>query len=323
MAHKQLTPNDRYTINKLIDAGLAKAEIARILKRPTCTISREIARNTAPTFKGVYNHLVANNMLAERRINPKSRESFKNITEDIATKITDEIIKGTPPDVISERLKMKEGIQVSKNTIYRWINVDRAGGGKLYKHLPHAGKPYKPKSDASASKIPGRVGIEHRPAIADAKTEPGHGELDTIFGKDQESFLLTLVDKAQKWVIIRKLPNKKADTVVEAFRNIVATTLYEFKTLTSDNGTEFTNHAKISEITGADFYFANPYSSWERGLNEHTNGLIRRFFPKGTDFNTVSDEDIAKVEHILNTRGRASLGYKTPNEVYLEYLQAA
>ena len=108
-----------------------------------------------------------------------------------------------------------------------------------------------------------------------------------------------------------------------AFENVVATTLYEFKTLTSDNGTEFTNHTKISEITGADFYFANPYSSWERGLNEHTNGLIRRFFPKGTDFNNVSDEDIAKVEHILNTRGRASLGYKTPNEVFLEYLQAA
>lgn len=323
MAHKQLTPNDRYTINKLIDAGLAKAEIARILNRPTSTISREISRNTDPTFKGIYNHLVANNMLSERRINSKSRASFKNITEDVEAKITDEIIKGTPPDVISKRLNMKDKIQISKNTIYRWVTADRANGGIIYKYLPHAGKPYKPKSDASASKIPGRVGIEHRPAIADAKTEPGHIELDTIFGKDQESFLLTAVDKALKRVIIRKLPNKKADTVVEAFRGIVSTTLYEFKTLTSDNGTEFTNHAKISEITGADFYFANPYSSWERGLNEHTNGLIRRFFPKGTDFNTVSDEDIAKVEHILNTRGRASLGYKTPNEVYLEYLQAA
>lgn len=262
-------------------------------------------------------------MLAERRINSKSRESFKNITKDVESKIIDELIKGTSPDVISKRLKMKDGIQVSKNTIYRWINADRINGGKLYTYLPHAGKPYRAKSDGSASKIPGRIGIEHRPAIADDKTDPGHFELDTIFGKDQESFLLTGVDKAHKSVFIRKLPNKKAETVVKAFENVVATTLYLFKTLTSDNGTEFTNHAKISEITGADFYFANPYSSWERGLNEHTNGLIRRFFPKGTDFNNVSDEDIAKVEHILNTRGRASLGYKTPNEVFLEHLIAA
>ena len=226
MAHKQLTPNDRYTINKLIDAGLAKAEIARILNRPTSTISREILRNTDPTFKGLYNHLVANNMLSERRINAKSKELFRKITEEVATKITDEIIKGTPPGVISKRLSMKDKIQISKNTIYRWVNADRANGGKIYKYLPHTGKPYKPKSDASASKIPSRVGIEHRPAIADAKTEPGHIELDTIFGKDQESFLLTAVDKALKRVIIRKLPNKKADTVVEAFRSIVSTTLY-------------------------------------------------------------------------------------------------
>ena len=323
MSHKQLTPNDRYTINKLKDSGAVKAEIAKILGFHPSSVGREITRNTDPTFKGIYNHLVANNMLAERRIKSKSRKLFKGITEDVEIKIIELLKLGSSPDVISKRLKMLDGTLVSKNTIYRFIQADKKRGGSLYKYLPHAGKPYKIKSDASASKIPGRVGIEHRPAIADAKTEPGHFELDTIFGKDQASFLLTGVDKAHKTVFIRKLANKKADTVVDAFRNVVATTFYEFKTLTSDNGTEFTNHAKISEITGADFYFANPYSSWERGLNEHTNGLIRRFFPKGTDFNNVSDEDIAKVEYILNSRGRASLGYKTPNEVFLEYLQAA
>jgi IS30 family transposase len=323
VSHKQLTPNDRYTINKLRDSGIAKVEIAKILDFHATSIGREIARNTDPMFKGVYNHLVANNLLAERRINSKSKEQFKNITEEVEVKIIELLKLGSSPDVISKRLKMLDGTEVSKNTIYRWINADRANGGKLYAYLPHAGKPYRAKSDASVSKIPGRIGIEHRPAIADAKTEPGHFELDTIFGKDQESFLLTGVDKAHKSVFIRKLPNKKAETVVNAFENVAATTLYVLKTLISDNGSEFTSHAKISEITGADFYFANPYSSWERGLNEHTNGLIRRFFPKGTDFNNVSDEDIAKVEHILNTRGRASLGYKTPNEVFLEYLQAA
>ena len=109
----------------------------------------------------------------------------------------------------------------------------------------------------------------------------------------------------------------------QAFRDVISTTFYKYLTLTSDNGPEFSNYVTISEITGAKFYFANPYCSWERGLNEHTNGLIRRFFPKGTDFNNVSEEDIAKVEFILNTRGRASLKYKTPNEIFLEHLLVA
>jgi IS30 family transposase len=161
---------------------MVKVEIANILDFHPGSIGREIKRNTYPTFKDIYNHLVANNMLAERRINSKSRESFKNITKDVESKIIDELLKGTSPDVISKRLKIKDGIQVSKNTIYRWINADRINGGKLYAYLPHAGKPYRAKSDVSASKIPGRIGIEHRPAIADAKTDPGHFELDTIFG---------------------------------------------------------------------------------------------------------------------------------------------
>ncbi len=107
-------------------------------------------------------------MLAECCINSKSRESFKNITPDVESKIIDELIKGASPDVISNHLKMKDGTQVSKNTIYRQINADRANDAKLYAYLPHAGKPYRAKSDASDSKIPGRIGIEHRPAIADA-----------------------------------------------------------------------------------------------------------------------------------------------------------
>ena len=110
---------------------------------------------------------------------------------------------------------------------------------------------------------------------------------------------------------------------MEAFRDIEANTFCEFKTLTADNGPEFAQHMAITQVTGAKVYFARPYHSWERGLNEHTNGLIRRFYPKGTDFNEVSDEDIARLEHILNVRGRKSLGYLSPNEVFLEYLHAA
>lgn len=124
------------------------------------------------------------------------------------------------------------------------------------------------------------MGIEERPAEADLKQQPGHFEIDTVFGKDQKSFLLTLADKATKQVIIRRLPNKRAETVVEAFRDIMANTFCHFKTLTADNGSEFSMHKQITEITGADVFFARPYHSWERGLNEHSNGLIRRFIQK-------------------------------------------
>nr|WP_238358193.1 IS30 family transposase [Piscirickettsia salmonis] len=161
------------------------------------------------------------------------------------------------------------------------------------------------------------------PAIADEKTEFGHFEIDTVVGRDHQSYLLTLVDKANKMCCIRKMPNKQAKTVINTFMNVVGSTFFDFKTITSDNGTEFAGHEAISKITEADFYFARPYRSCDRGLNEHTNGLIRRFLPKGTDFNEVSDKEIAKIEHTLNTRRRASLNYRSPNHVFLEYLMAA
>ncbi|RSD28576.1 IS30 family transposase [Vibrio pectenicida] len=233
-------------------------------------------------------------------------------------------ISCAPPDVISGELNLKHDIQISESTIYRYIQRDREQGGLLYQLLPHRGKPYKTHSGSGDRvNIKNRVGIENRPEIADEKTELGHFEIDTIFGAGQKSFLLTLVDKMSKSVVIRKLANKQANTVVEAFKDVHGSTFYDFKTLTSDNGSEFAAHEDIADITGSDFFFARPYHSWERGLNEHTNGLIRRFYPKGTDFNKVSEEEIAELEHILNTRGRASLGYRSPNDVFLEHLMAA
>ena len=135
--------------------------------------------------------------------------------------------------------------------------------------------------------------------------------------------MLTVIDKVNKLFCVRKMPNKPDDTVVRTFKDIVKTTLYDFITITSDNGKEFSEHEKIAEVTGADFYFARPYKSYDRGLNEHTNGLIRRFLPKDTDFNLVSDEEISMIEHTLNSRGIASLDLYSPNDVLLKDLMAA
>lgn len=323
MQGKHLTQKERFYIEKRRGEGINQSSIARELDLPRSTISRELRRNTDPTFKGIYSCRRAETLARERRHKLVPDNAFHQLEPHIQDFIRQKLSTHTSPEVISGRLKQDFNISLSKNTLYRYIRQERLAGGKLYQKLPHRGKRYSYNSEQPIrSPIPNRVGIEHRPAEADLKQKLGHFEIDTIFGKDQKSFLLTAVDKASKQVIIRKLPNKRAETVVAAFRDIEANTFCQFKTLTADNGSEFAQHEQITQITGAQVYFARPYHSWERGLNEHTNGLIRRFYPKGTDFNQVTESQIAELEHILNTRGRKSLGYRSPNEVFLTHLQA-
>ena len=322
MGKKHLTQQDRFYIEKRVCEGISCRQIAKELRVHPTTISREVSRNTDPDF-GVYSNLRAQTLRKERYVS-RRLPAFSALDDELAKYIRERVLLHTSPKVISGELKRHRELAISKNTIYRYLDKLRAMGNNLYQGLPHRGKPYaKPGRTGVKSKIIGRIGIENRPKIAELKIEPGHFEVDTVFGKDQASFLLTLVDKCTRSTVIRKLPNKCAETVANAFKDIVSSTFYIFKTITSDNGTEFSDHQQIAQTTGADFYFANPYSSWERGVNEHTNGLIRRFFPKGTDFNEVSDHEIAQVEHIINTRGRAVMDFRSPNEVFLEHLMAA
>lgn len=324
MSHRQLNEQDRFYIEQRLAEGDSPARIGRTLGVHRTTISREIKRHTPDDFNGVYCHLLASRLAKEKRNQAKKGVAFKQITGQTKTFIHDRLSTHTSPDVISGELALKHDTKVSESTLYRYIKSDRRSGGKLYQLLPHRGKPYKPKgSSARGSTIKNRVGIEKRPKIADQKTEFGHFEIDTVVGKGHGSYLLTIVDKANKMTCIRKMPNKLAETVVDTFRDVVKTTFYDFKTLTADNGGEFAGHEEIAQITGADVYFARPYRSSDRGLNEHTNGLVRRFLPKGTDFNDVSEEEISRIEFILNSRGRASLDYYSPNDVFLDHLMAA
>jgi IS30 family transposase len=303
MTYRHLDEKDRFYIEQRLSEGCSIRGIARELGFSPSMISREIKRHTPADFRGLYCHRLACRYALEKRANAKHGKAFVKISEDIRELINKGLSTHSSPEIISKDLMIEHGIQVSESTLYRYIHDDRAKGGRLYKNLPHSGKPYKKsvKSNTQA-KIPNRIGIENRPAIADQKVEFGHFEIDTIVGKEHKSYLLTLVDKANKMCCIRKMPNKKAETVVNTFSDVVESTFFDFKTITSDNGTEFSSHMNISEITGADFYFARPYRSCDRGLNEHTNGLIRRFLPKGTDFNEISDKQIATIEHILNSR---------------------
>jgi IS30 family transposase len=231
---------------------------------------------------------------------------------------------GWSPEQISGRLKIQYNIKISYELIYQYIDRDRKAGGSLYKYLPHRGKKYKKRNIKTRKRVwktaAKRKPKSKRPPEATERKEIGHWEGDTIEGKRHQSGLGTFVDRKSTFTIIRKVRNKSA----EEMKNVILKSFNAcpdvIKTLTVDNGGEFALHDKISISLGMGVYFAPPYSPWERGLNENVNGLIRRFFPKGTDFKLVPEWEVTKVQNLLNERPRKNLGFKTPKEVFISEL---
>ena len=190
--------------------------------------------------------------------------------------------------------------------------------GELHKHLRHKVKTYKNRSlkNDRRGRIANQVSIENRPAEVDLRLNIGHWEIDTIIGKPSGHVLVTMVERFSRYTLIARAHNKTAEAVSMALLKRMAPERDKVKTLTYDNGKEFAKHLFIDDVLDSQGYFAHPYSSWERGLNENTNGLIRQYFPKRTDFAGVSDEEIAIVERKLNRRPRKCLDRKTPNFIF-------
>lgn len=199
------------------------------------------------------------------------------------------------------------------------IYADKAHGGDLYTHLRIASKPYRKRygSYDRRGKIKNRVSIDDRPAVVDRGNRIGDWEGDTVIGKGRKSALLTLVERKTLYTVIVRLTGKRADLLAEAAVQGMQHLKDRVKTITLDNGLEFAGHETIAEGLETDIYFAHPYASWERGINENTNGLIRQYFPKGTDFNEVSDAQIAHVMSRLNNRPRVTRGHRSPNELFM------
>ena len=209
------------------------------------------------------------------------------------------------------------GIQCYAHCDWRW-RKNRADG-RLFRHLRIVSKPYRKRyrSIDERGQIQDRISIEARPAIVDTKQRVGDWEGDTVLGKRHKSALLTLVERKTLFTIMVKLGGKRADLLSEALIKSMSAFKQRVKTITFDNGWEFSYHQKIAKALKADIYFAHPYSSWERGINENTNGLIRQYFPKGTDFNQVSEQQVALVMQRLNQRPRKTRGYRSPTELFL------
>ncbi len=307
--YRQLALRQRYQIWTGLRVGLTQKEIAGELGVDKSTISRELKRNGKD---GCYGPQFAEQQAFKRRVE-KGREP--RIPAYVWSEIEADIRERWSPDQIAGRRREGGRYEVSHEWIYQHIYRDKAAGGDLHTYLRCRKK--RRKRYGSYVKRGFRdvsVSIDERPAIVAQTRRIGDVELDTIIGKGRRQAIVTIVDRKSKLLKMKKVKRKTAPLVRKAICNkLKGLTIH---TLTADNGTEFAEHRKIAKALGADFYFCHPYSSWERGLNENTNGLIRQFFPKKMNFDTITDEQIQKVEDALNNRPRKSLGYKTPNEVH-------
>ena len=222
------------------------------------------------------------------------------------------------PEQISATLLELHSISLSPLSIYRYIALNRSKGGTLWKFLRQANRKRRKKYGSTNSQgyIPNRVSIEKRPKIVDKKSRIGDWELDTVIGSHHKGVLLTLVERRSNFTLIGKCKDKTASSITSKIIELLKPHENKVKTLTLDNGKEFASHEVFSEKLGARSYFAHPYSSWERGLNENTNGLIRQFFPKGKSLKNIKEKTIRKVVTLLNYRPRKKLGFKMPIEIF-------
>ena len=221
------------------------------------------------------------------------------------------------PEQISGWLAKEYRIRVSHESIYQFILTNKRQGGNLHLHLRCKRQRRKRYgSTNSRGQLVNRVPIDERPAIVETRSRIGDWELDTIIGKGHKQALVSLTERKSRLTLLSKVKQKSADLVARSVQNLLEPIASKVFTLTSDNGKEFARHQEISAALQANFYFAHPYASWERGLNENTNGLIRQYFPKKHDFTTITERAISMVMTKLNNRPRKCLGFKTPNEVF-------
>ena len=232
------------------------------------------------------------------------------------------VVRGWSPEQIAGRLALWGVVSVSAKWVYHHVWEDKDAGGSLFLYLRRRGK--KPnrcgRGGSGRGVIPGRVDISQRPVEVEEKNKVGDWEVDTIVGAGRRGVIVSLVERPSKFTCLRKVGARTAREVGEAVLECLVPVKEIVHTITADNGKEFAGHKKVSKELSAGFYFATPYHSWERGLSEHTNGLVRGYFPKKRDLSEVDPEDVSEVEDHLNTRPRKALGYMAPCEVLYEAL---
>ena len=306
MTYHHLNREERYQISALLKAGLTPTQISVNLGRHKSTISREISRNS-----GKRGYLPRQACLLAQ-VRSLHSHNARRITQLDWLCVKDYLKNQWSPEQIASEVPM------SHETIYRHVYADKALGGDLYKSLRCQRKRRKRYAGGRdrRGQILGRRPIAERPKHIEERRQIGHWEGDTLIGKRHKHAIVSLVERKTGYAVLAKVENKTADLVSTAIIKRLKPISKRVLTLTYDNGKEFAHHATIDRALGSTAYFADPYSSWQRGSNENLNGLIRQSIPKSRPLATVTDAELAKIEMLLNTRPRKRLGYKTPHEIF-------
>ena len=314
MNYTHLSQDERYQIYELRSEKKTLSEIAAALRRHKSTIQRELKRNIGGNG---WRPLQAHKIALERQSHCRNA---RRIHEDHWQQVVNYLRMDLSPEQVLGRLSLegKTNIKISHETIYQRIYADRRAGGTLIQHL-RCQKPHRKRYASGVQRrgmIKNRVSIEQRPAIVDQKNRSGDWEGDTVIGKNQQGVVLTLVERCSRYTVAGKRPSKHAKGIADSISQLLMPYRHLCHTITFDNGKEFAEHQTIAARLQTQVYFAHPYRSWERGLNENTNGLLRQYFPKKTNFNKITDEQLQWAVNQLNHRPRKCLGYRTPFEVF-------
>ena len=311
--YRQLTDSERNQFYALRKAKIPMTEIAKQLSRSRTTLYNELDRNTGG--RG-YRPKQAQQFADQRRA--KTAQPLK-MTSEVIIYIKAKLRLQWSPEQIANVMEgdpCGSGIAVSHETIYQHIWDDKQANGTLYTHLRQGQKRRRKRrgSKDSRGKIRNRVDIDLRPDVVETRERLGDWEADLVCGAGASGYLVTLLERASRRVLIGYTKTKFADQVTDEILHLLKNEIVE--TITFDNGKEFAGHEKIAAELGCDCFFAKPYHSWERGANENTNGLIRQYFPKKTSFADITADQIAFVQNRLNTRPRKCLDFKPPDVVY-------
>jgi IS30 family transposase len=310
--YKQLSNEERFYIDIQRKSGVSMTQIGLAINRDKSSISRELKRNAGDLG---YDFQQA-----------QTQTTLRHTTKTKAIKLIDEmraiivsyLEQKWSPEQIFGRMKL-EGLEcVSPQTIYQLIESDKTAGGTLYLHLRHESASYergKNKGDYRG-KMPDRVDISERPKVVDDKSRVGDWEADTVIGKGHQGVLVTLTERVTKLNFAVCVASKEAGVVKDAILKALSPLKELVHTITFDNGTEFWKHSEVASQLGCKTFFAKPYCSWQRGLNENHNGLLRQFFPKKMPLDTVTQNELDAAIDAMNHRPRKKLGYKTPWEVF-------
>jgi IS30 family transposase len=312
MTYKHLTQEERYQIHALKRQSISITRIAAELQRDRSTIFRELKRNAAPSgYKAALAHKQARaRQCARRNARCFSAEQWRHVDAYLRLYLS--------PQQCSGRLKLEDAITISTESIYQHAYRDKAQGGDLVSYLrcQKARRKRYASGQERRGVLKNRIGIEQRPAVVDTRSRIGDWEGDTVIGEGHQGVLVTLVERKSRYTLACRLDSRHSTKVTAAVIELLRPHKAQCETLTFDNGKEFAEHEFIARCLKAQVYFAHPYCSWERGLNENHNGLLRQFVPKTTNLLKVSHDEVNSALYRLNHRPRKCLDYRTPHEVF-------